>query len=162
MTLEFDIQSFAEIAMWEFGAKFKSVALSALTILWWFSRLACDLHQAMQSTVKWKSFGARFEIDVSMQTEAAEGLNFSQPLRRYANSVAEDLKLCYRGTLTNGELRTGSTIGKTPEVSNLVLDFQSISYSLEVLYMLCCVSLLYGFIQQDWTPHCIGYHSTYL
>lgn len=51
-----------------------------------------------------------------MQTEAADGMSFSEPLRRYANSVALDLKLAHRGTLANGELKAGAPVNTTPQV----------------------------------------------
>ena len=38
------------------------------------------------------------------------------PLRRYANSAAHDMKLCHRGTLVDGELKAGTPINKEPEV----------------------------------------------
>ena len=55
-------------------------------------------------------------MDGSAQTEQAEGTSFSEPLRRYANAGATDVKLGHRGTLTNGELKAGAPIAKTPEV----------------------------------------------
>lgn len=53
-----------------------------------------------------------------LQAEAADGISFAQPLRRYANTVAEDIKLSHRGTLVNGELKAGAAFGKVPEVNS--------------------------------------------
>lgn len=50
-----------------------------------------------------------------------DGAYFADPLRRYANSVANDMKLCYRGTLTDGELKSGAQITKQPEVRGPLL-----------------------------------------
>lgn len=52
-----------------------------------------------------------------LQAEAADGISFSEPLRRYANSVATDMKLAHRGTLVNGELKAGSSVNSNPQVA---------------------------------------------
>ena len=52
----------------------------------------------------------------AVQAEAADGVSFSQPLRRYANTVASDMRLSYRGTLTDGKLKAGGSATKAPEV----------------------------------------------
>ena len=51
-----------------------------------------------------------------VQAEAADGTSFSDPLRRYANSIALDTRLSHRGTLTNGELKAGAPINSNPQV----------------------------------------------
>jgi hypothetical protein len=51
-----------------------------------------------------------------VQAEATDGMSFTEPLRRYANAVARDIKLGHRGTLTNGELKAGTPVTNTPEV----------------------------------------------
>ena len=51
-----------------------------------------------------------------LQAEAVDGTSFADPLRRYAKSIASDTKLCYRGTLVDGDLKAGPPITKQPEV----------------------------------------------
>lgn len=51
------------------------------------------------------------------QAERADGTSYLAPLRRYANAVATDMRLSYRGTLTNGTLKAGNAISNEPEVS---------------------------------------------
>ena len=50
------------------------------------------------------------------RAEAAEGVSFAEPLRRYANCAAPDFKLSARGIIVNGELKTGAPVTKAPEV----------------------------------------------
>ena len=51
-----------------------------------------------------------------VQAEAADDVSFANPLRRYANTVASDMRLSHRGTLTDGKLKAGSPATKAPEV----------------------------------------------
>ena len=44
-------------------------------------------------------------------------MSLAEPLRRYANISAKDLRLNQRGTLVNGELKTGATKSVAPQVS---------------------------------------------
>ena len=53
------------------------------------------------------------------QAERADGASFAEPLRRYANTVAKDLRLGHRGTLTDGTLKAGNAVTKAPEVCRL-------------------------------------------
>ena len=58
----------------------------------------------------------------SLQAEAADDVSFANPLRRYANTVASDMRLSYRGTLTDGKLKAASSpANKAPEVSCMPL-----------------------------------------
>lgn len=51
-----------------------------------------------------------------VQAEKAEQMSFAEPLKRYANSVAADSRLAYRGTLVGGQLKCGDAVNSTPEV----------------------------------------------
>lgn len=55
-------------------------------------------------------------LQVLLQAEASAGVSYSEPLRRYANSVATDMKLSYRATLTNGDLKAGPPVNSNPQV----------------------------------------------
>jgi len=48
-----------------------------------------------------------------------QGTPLLEPLRRFANSAAADLRLCHRGILCNGELKSGSTKSAPPQVTSL-------------------------------------------
>ena len=53
------------------------------------------------------------------QAERADSAIFGEPLRRYANTVAADMRLAHRGALMNGTLKAGNAIDTKPEVNNL-------------------------------------------
>ena len=52
---------------------------------------------------------------MACQAEHADGASFEDPLRRYANTVAKDMRLSHRGTLTDGVLKAGSAATQAPE-----------------------------------------------
>lgn len=68
-----------------------------------------------------------------MQAEAADGVSFAEPLRRYANSVAGDLKLCHRGVLIDGELKTSAALTKQPQAR----PFPTSGMILDITYHIC-------------------------
>ena len=52
-----------------------------------------------------------------LQAEEADGASFAQPLRRYANMVADDMRMSHRGTLGgNGKLKAGAAVTSQPQV----------------------------------------------
>ena len=51
-----------------------------------------------------------------VQAEAADDVSFANPLRRYANTMASDMRLSHRVTLTDGKLKAGSPATKAPGV----------------------------------------------
>ena len=55
-----------------------------------------------------------------LQAEETDGATFAQPLRRYANMVADDMRMSHRGTLANGKLKLGKAVTSQPQVGHCV------------------------------------------